>query len=772
MSNQTSIQDAIIGEVLPNIGRRHAGMRSDPIEKAIMLRLGTRQQRATRAMAGNAQRVPQSVVKRVRNGGAHSPKELRRQLDYITRDEAVKSTWLNFNGIERGLYKNSVETTVLLWTSSWAGNPKRGHSDHIILSFPKDTDVEAAENIAKEWGRAVFGSGDFGDQWRYVAALHANTDHVHAHFVVDKRGNDHGQFLSISMKSELNYDVMRELHAKIANEHGVALNASSRLSRGVVEYPPRETEYRAAHDNLKMTGEETPSVEAPKMSIVERMKREAMLRSFANQYQSLSSIARLTTDPEGQGGFMEKLSGMFSAASDILKEGGSLMTATDVDTPRIDPTERFSQDVERIFASAREAWADIQDMEPGAERVHLEERFAEQTRLMQDAAVSESFMEQHGRELSSDNDPYSLDIVRDIHSARDHLGDDPAAHRASEVAMDDLRQRLEAAFTVHEDRLERAGTNAEEMAERFMLSSRTAGQVEGWRAQGVGPEVDMDHSRTVLAELENGVGENFDSDSVFSKYETLIVSATALGTEHENLETAGDYVDSLRDLMASESSMTNDERQYMTALPALMERDEAGLRTSLDISRRNHLDLARHEDGAVFDPEAAERQVDQLVDGQVSALDEITGQLPVSYGRLERDLSEEAANIFADYEVPRDLQEVIARDQLIYGERYQRLSDVPAIEMIVERMSQELSQEDLDAVRAGDYTALREEIKDPAIRAAVGSELRNEADISDGNERHSEPVDQFQQLARQSAAIKVAEKEHSVEPDLSDDISL
>jgi hypothetical protein len=684
MSNQTSIQDAIIGEVLPNIGRRHAGMRSDPIEKAIMLRLGTRQQRATRAMAGNAQRVPQSVVKRVRNGGAHSPKELRRQLDYITRDEAVKSTWLNFNGIERGLYKNSVETTVPLWTSSWAGNPKRGHSDHIILSFPKDTDVEAAENIAKEWGRAVFGSGDFGDQWRYVAALHANTDHVHAHFVVDKRGNDHGQFLSISMKSELNYDVMRELHAKIANEHGVALNASSRLSRGVVEYPPRETEYRAAHDNLKMTGEETPSVEAPKMSIVERMKREAMLRSFANQYQSLSSIARLTTDPEGQGGFMEKLSGMFSAASDILKEGGSLMTATDVDTPRIDPTERFSQDVERIFASAREAWADIQDMEPGAERVHLEERFAEQTRLMQDAAVSESFMEQHGRELSSDNDPYSLDIVRDIHSARDHLGDDPAAHRASEVAMDDLRQRLEAAFTVHEDRLENAGTNAEEMAERFMLSSRTAGQVEAWR-EGA-----------------------YDRDFAAS-------------------EIVGD------DVMQMSSEMA-----------------KQGLDDDLiDHKIEQHLDKARDLADATVKPDFVSE-----------------------YAALERDLSEEAANIFADYEVPRDLQEVIARDQLIYGERYQRLSDVPAIEMIVERMSQELSQEDLDAVRAGDYTALREEIKDPAIRAAVGSELRNEADISDGNERHSEPVDQFQQLARQSAAIKVAEKEHSVEPDLSDDISL
>lgn len=646
MADRATIQSAIIGDVLPNIGRRHAGMRTDATEKALLRRLGSPRQRAARLMASNVQRVPQSVVKRVRNGGVHTRTELRRQLEYITRDEAVKSTWLNFNGVERGLYKNSVETTVPLWESGWAGNPKRGHTDHIILSFPKDVDVEKAEQIAREWGRAVFASGDFGDQWRYMAALHANTDHVHAHFVVDKRGIEHGNFMSISMKSELNYDVMRELHAKIANEHGVALNASTRLSRGIAEYPPRETEYRAAHDNLGVDGTAAPNVAAPNMSMIERIKRDAVLRSFASQYRSLSAIAQLTADPEGQGGFMRKLSKMFSAASDILNEGRSLMNTPNDYEPNIDPTESFAHDVERIFTSAQQAWSDIQNMEPSAERVQLEARFAEQTRIMQAAAVSDPFWEKHSRALTPDEDPYCLALVRDIHSARDHLNDDPAARRALDISMDEIRQRLEAAFTASEDKLAALGTNAEEMAERFVLSSRTVGQVERWRA------------------------------------------SDAVAEEH--------------------------------------------LRAS--------------------DP------------------NDVVSQTP--YHAIERELAQQAANIIGDYEVPRDLQEVIARDQLLFGEKYQRLSDVPAIEAIVERMTQELSIEELTAVRAGDYSVLREEIKDPAIRAAVGSELRNEADISSVNERHSEPVDQFQQLARQTAGARAAQQEHSAALDLSDDIDL
>ena len=195
--------------------------------------------RSARALSGNVH-AHSSVggETRVPAGGARSTKELKRQLEYVTRDDGVKATWMNMNGTERDLFKNTVATTIPLWASTWSGAPKRGHTDHIILSFPHGTDVEVAESIAREWGQAVFANGEFGDRWQYIAGLHQDTDHVHAHFVVNKRGVDWGQFLSISMKSELNYDIMRELHAKISTDHGVAMNASSRLSRGMIENAP------------------------------------------------------------------------------------------------------------------------------------------------------------------------------------------------------------------------------------------------------------------------------------------------------------------------------------------------------------------------------------------------------------------------------------------------------------------------------------------------------------------------------------------------------
>lgn len=684
MSASATIQDAVVGEVLPNIGRRRAGMRSDPVEKAVLHRLGTPRQRVARAMAGNAQRIPQSVVKRVRNGGTHSPKELRRQLDYITRDEAVKETWLNFNGTERGLFKNSVDTTVPLWTSGWAGNPKRGHSDHIILSFPKDTDAGAAGQIAREWGRAVFASGDFGDQWRYVAALHANTDHVHAHFVVDKRGIDHGQFLSISMKSELNYEVMRELHARIANEHGVPLNASSRLSRGIAEHPPREVEYRAAHDAQAGKGAEGVTVAVPAMSIVERMKREAIIRSFSKQYRAFSSIAAMASDEEGQGGFMERMRGLFEAASDTLVKGEPLVAAADTEAPAFDPSARLAHAQEQMGDAACEAWHDIQNMEPGPERVRLEVQFAEQTRAVRDAAVSDLFFEKHAETLAADKDPYRTALIGELDSAREHLGHDLDVSRTIEASLDDLRERFEAAFTVQQDRLADAGTSAGEMAERFLLANRTAGQIEAWR--------------------EGGYDREFEGRLI-----------------------AGDYLIQMR-------------REYS---------DEGYDDDRIEMKLERHIEKALILADHTIRPEFISR-----------------------YQALERELSDEAARITGGYEVPRDLQEIIARDQLLYGEQFQRLSDVPAIGAIVERMIQEMPDEDLQAVRAGDTAALREAIKDPAIRAAVGSELRNEGGLADARGRHSEPVEQFQRLAGQTGLAKPAVAQKSVETDLEDDYGL
>ena len=771
MTNVT-VQSVVIGEVLPNIGRRHQGMHGDQVANAILYKLGSNQQRSIRAMSGNVQRVPQSVVKRVKNGGTHSAKELKRQLEYITRDEAVQSTWLNFNGTERDLRKNSVDTTVPLWTSSWAGNPKRGHTDHIILSFPNDTNPEVAEDIAREWGREVFGSGNFGDQWRYVGALHANTEHVHAHFIVDKRGNDHGQFLSISMKSELNYDVMRELHAKIANDHGLALNASSRLSRGIVDLPPSDIKYRIAHEAQKLDGdnESKTKAETPPMSAIERERREALVNSFAQQYRGLGEIASLTTGNDSSG-FMTKLRGLFDSASDKLEEGISLMADANVNQPAFDPSSRLIEAHQAMVSDAQEAWNDIQEMNPGADRTLLEQQFAEQSREVQSLSVSEPFLVDHSTSVASDVDPYHNDVMNGLHQLRTGLSEGGDADRGVNQVFDELRDRLQAAFEVRSDELEAMGTNADEMAERMVLQGRTTGQIEGWRGQGAASAVDLDGSRSLLSELENGVGDNFEDDSKFSHYESLIISATQLGTKHGNFETGGEYVDILKAVLDNEPDMTDEERQYMGALPALMERDKHALQTALEDSRADHYDLAQGEDGYFFDSDKTDAQVAHLVDGQVASLDESSKRIDQSYMELERSFAREGSAIIDDYEIPRDLEEVVAKDQLLQADLDKRLADIPAIEQIVDRLNDNLHPSILERVRAGDATALREEIKDPAIRAAVSSEMRNEGDVGNSDERHSEPVEQFQQLARQRQ-LKGAEKSEVSIADIADDFGL
>lgn len=677
-----TIQDAVLGEVLPTLGRRHQGMRGDPVQKAILYKLGTQGHRSVRAMAANAQRVPQSVVKRVRAGGTHSAKELTRQLDYITRDEAVQATWMNQNGIERGLHENTVKTVVPQWTSGWAGNPKRGHTDHIILSFPKGTDIEAAEQISREWGRAVFGSGDFGDSWRYVAALHANTEHVHAHFVVDKRGIEDGKFLSISMKSDLNYDVMRELHAKIAGDHGVSLNASSRRSRGIVENAPREISYRIAHEAQRQAGGagegDAPKVEVPPMSMVERMKREASIRGFARQYRTLGRLAALSQRDAGPSDFMSKMFDLFGRASETLEEGVSLVATSDVNTPTIDPSDRILRAQQQMFDNMRETWDEIQAMESGAERVQLEQQFAEQTRNMRELAISDPFLHQHGDRLEAERDPYHLSLVDELNSLHANSSGQPETAMQVEAALQDLRERLIENFAESEDELRAAGTSAEEMAERFMLSDRTAGQIDAWEEGGWDRDA---FARDLVEEFRNDIAADADRDAAEVDWQA----------EHEKAASFGDGTKRL---------------EHVAGNRALFE-----------------------------------------------------------------DLSERAATIIDDYEVPRDMQEVIARDQLLQAEKYHRLADVPAIERIVDRLEETLSEKDLEAVREGDYTVLREEIKDPAIRAAVGSELRNEGDVSDDVQRHSEPVEQFQQLARQTNSLGV-DREKTVTHDLSDDYEL
>ena len=586
-----SIEDLVLGHVLD--GKRRGGGGGGGGG-----RLGSAQQRHTRGLLRNAStpRSWQSVVKRITGGSARTPQELGRLLDYVAREEGVESTWCNLAGYERDFDPASTASVAEGWSSTWRGAPKRGHTDHIVLSFPRGTEVAQAEAIAREWGQEVFGSGDYGDVWRYVAALHRDTDHVHAHFVVDKHGIEEGRFLSICRYSEVNFDVMRELHAEIAQEHGLNLVATTRLSRGLVENPVAELAVRAGRNAAG-----TMPAALPALSDDERARRLVALQDYARDYEALGHIAGIAADAEVGGqtdrsssaSFFTRLAGALGAASDALRQGLPLMPDLSLHEEG-DAAARIQAARTEMVAAAVEAWDAIRTMEPSAERVDLERSFADQARATLSLAPENMLLAEHARVASHDDDPYYHPTLTSL--ARLEVDVTPgltldAGLRATLAHFrEETGDRLEALFSFREDDLQAAGTSAQEMAARFLTPERSEGQLAAWH-------------------------------------------------------------------------------------------DQEGM------------------------------------------------EAKVLWRELERSLAEEVARDVATLELTPTLEEALAREQILSADRHLRLSDVPALEAIVDRVYEALPQADLDLVLSGNLTPLAEHVRDPALRAAVAHELKNESDL-------------------------------------------
>jgi hypothetical protein len=226
--------------------------------------------------------APQAIIKVIRNGGSHSPSQMKAQLDYIGRKEtvaavangapahAVYSAPLRAHNSAMGadLQPDDAAEVALNWALGTGKYSDGRNSDiamttHIVVSFPPGTDHNDAEAAGREWAERMFrprDNGEFGDDdyynsyplngdedhdkfyekqnYRYFSALHTDRDHPHLHLVVDRRG-DAGGWLKISARHPvLNYVNMREQMVTVARHHGIELDASSRSERGLGDVRP------------------------------------------------------------------------------------------------------------------------------------------------------------------------------------------------------------------------------------------------------------------------------------------------------------------------------------------------------------------------------------------------------------------------------------------------------------------------------------------------------------------------------------------------------
>lgn len=469
MAERGSVQDAVIGGVLEDIGRGARGIHG--VGPRIAARTGSRRGAGGIAsdLAMNALRVPQSVVKRVGQGGCHVPGDLRRQANYILRDEAQVAAWSNQIGVDRPLGEDGVEQVVDEWSSAWAGTPQRGHTDHIILSFPKSTDPAKAEVIAREWGETLFASGNYRDRYRYVAALHANTEHVHAHFIVDKVGVEEGKFLSISRYSEVSYETMRELHAEIAGRHDLALNATSRLSRGIVGHAPRQADVQAARKAGRAPYE-------ARMDPAVRAARQEELRAYAEGYRALAEIAAVAG---GEDDWMARLAGAARDAAATMGQGRAIMAGFEEVGPHVDPAERLAAARDGFEQQAARTWEAVRNMESCAEKAELESGLA--ARVGTVARVLGSDILPEHQPLPAGQDPY----VQPTMAALRGLVAGQGAHvAAADEALGTFQARMETALVPSADMIATAGTGVEEVAARFTFPVRSRAALEASRPEG------------------------------------------------------------------------------------------------------------------------------------------------------------------------------------------------------------------------------------------------------------------------------------------------
>ncbi|NRA88161.1 MAG: relaxase/mobilization nuclease domain-containing protein [Rhizobiales bacterium] len=188
--------------------------------------------RQTRAAQGR----PSAVFKFVRNGSCTDRSSLGRQLEYVgTKSDAIIDPSHRYSDQAR-LDKNDINRITRKWELSWGDNWRTGNlTNHFVMSFPPGTDPNAVENIVTGVCNEMLSSGD--RTFEYVAGVHTDEDHPHAHLIINRVGSDGSLFL-MRQGTEFSYESFKEAIVAHGERHGVYLDASTRFERGLIHRPP------------------------------------------------------------------------------------------------------------------------------------------------------------------------------------------------------------------------------------------------------------------------------------------------------------------------------------------------------------------------------------------------------------------------------------------------------------------------------------------------------------------------------------------------------
>jgi Relaxase/Mobilisation nuclease domain. len=278
------------------------------------------------------------------------------------------------------LSEEQKEDIIEDWAGIWRGSTKLGFTSHMLLSFPTDVTVEQVRDIAMDWTEHFFESGEYGDQWDYVLAVHDDRAHKHAHIILNNRGVEKGTWFSCWAEGVMSPQLMREKQAEIAERYGIMLDATTRLERGIFEKPAGIEEiYRAKEEarlprEIVMTAQESAIAQAQVVGFAKDYKNLADLLDRMDQ-RHMARALRGMANSLGSGtpwNFTERTIDMkdIKTVGDAIDYSERTIEALRLKAEELDPAERAA-----FEAKAAPIIADLSQMVPDPE---LRARFGKQ----------------------------------------------------------------------------------------------------------------------------------------------------------------------------------------------------------------------------------------------------------------------------------------------------------------------------------------------------------------------------------------------------------
>ena len=291
---------------------------------------------AARHMARAAQGASPAFFKLIRTGGCSSREQLASQFSYLFSKSVDIHDSKGLLDHSKTLTPEQIDRAVARWADDWKGKMNAARTTHMVMSFPRGANPRHVSLIAGEICREKLGG-----RFDYMIAVHTDSPNKnpHAHIIVNRRGGQ-GEYFALRRGTEYTYETFKEAMVDHAKRYGIQLEATTRLQRGHVNYPPTDGQWRRAKEKAADTGQafEAPAGKPRVGAALARATDE--IRDWSLRYRDLSSFASASN--------MQDLATAFEKAAQVLAQGGVILA-------KGEPYMTVEEDFDRAAADLKNA---------------------------------------------------------------------------------------------------------------------------------------------------------------------------------------------------------------------------------------------------------------------------------------------------------------------------------------------------------------------------------------------------------------------------------